>query len=112
MISPKSLVQLGLNVETGCPHTWRVSAWRHRGLDCAATKQAHMCVGNAEHRGKHMCPCGQSQWTVEPTGVLGEHIHATVRSPDGKLHSTCTCSGDFARTAALGVVSFETLALP
>lgn len=107
MITPKTLVRLAGNVDDLCPHTWRNVAWRHRGPECEATKQAHMCVGDVGHRGKHVCPCGRSQWTVEPTGVLGKHIHATVRSPDGKLHVTCTCSGDFARTAALGTVDFE-----
>jgi hypothetical protein len=55
VISLKTLVRLGLGVETGCTNRWRHTTARH---DCRATGTVHLCVGDSGHRGKHVCPCG------------------------------------------------------
>lgn len=107
MISAKSLVHLGLGVSTGCTSRWNTLA--RGGLRRRPETQPHIhwCVGDVGHHGKHVCPCGACRPVVAP-----EHVRAIVRLPDGTVLATCTCSPDFARTAALGVVDFETPTLP
>lgn len=59
MISVKSLVRLGLSVDTGCTKKW--SALAQGGLRRRPrVPHVHLCVGNFNHLGKHVCPCGAS----------------------------------------------------
>lgn len=109
MISAKTLVSLGLSVETGCTQQWDTLA---RGGQRRRVPHNHMCVGDNGHKGKHICPCGASRWVIEPEPPKEEHVHANVKLPDGTVVMTCTCSPEFARTAALGAVDFETPPLP
>lgn len=55
MISTKTMVMLTPRLADRCPHEWfPVNALQR----CRATGDAHLCVGDAWHRGKHVCPCG------------------------------------------------------
>lgn len=57
MISVKTLIRLGLSVETGCTKRW--SALARGGLRRRpSVPHVHLCVGDASHLGKHVCPCG------------------------------------------------------
>lgn len=55
MITVKTLVRLSGNVNSLCPHEWYPTNALQR---CVATGSTHICVGDAWHRGKHVCPCG------------------------------------------------------
>lgn len=55
MISTKTLARLTGNPADLCPFSWVVverTRWRNH---------LHECVGDAGHRGKHVCPCGALQ---------------------------------------------------
>ena len=105
MISPKTLVRLGLSTSTGCPHEWMTRQPR-RNSARATESTHHYCVGDTGHRGKHVCRCGASQWVTPPPPPKETHVHASVLLPDGTALATCTCSPDFASTVTRGSVTF------
>ena len=55
MITPRTIVRLTGNPADLCPHTWAPANALQR---CRATGFKHLCVGDAPHLGKHVCPCG------------------------------------------------------
>lgn len=55
MISVKTMVRLTTRVDDLCPRRWRSEPFNQA---CSATGFTHLCVGDAGHRGKHVCPCG------------------------------------------------------
>jgi hypothetical protein len=55
VITPGSLVRMGLRAETRCPGDWAIP----HGRPCRDGRSyAHRCVGDAGHLGKHVCRCG------------------------------------------------------
>lgn len=58
MITTKTVVRLTANVANLCPHRWQPTS--RFAVRCVASGDAHLCVGDTHHRGKHVCPCGAS----------------------------------------------------